>query len=257
MTVFVLFFVEIMAMRFATFGHDHDHDHADHAEQNLESASKVKEYHDEPSVSEVPTRAEEGRQSECPAGPYMPGDDHLGHSRDHETTRGGKTFDPESYAARMTALFILEFGVIFHSVFIGLTLAVSGAEFTTLYIVLTFHQTFEGLALGSRLGSMEWPKSKKLVPYIVSTIDDKMHVMCLLSPQSVGIRHIHAKLPNASSSCRYILTSRERFNALAHSRTLSNSLANHFPPPIDGTRLRSLHPDCHRHRTWRENFIRT
>lgn len=120
-----------MAMRYAKFGHDHA-DHADPAEQILESTSKGKEYRD---VEDSPSREAEGRQSQCPAGPYMPGDDHLSHSRDHDTApsgRVGKTFDPESYAARMTALFILEFGVIFHSVFIGLTLAVSGAEFITL-----------------------------------------------------------------------------------------------------------------------------
>lgn len=52
--------------------------------------------------------------------------------------------------------------------FIGLTLAVAGAEFVTLYIVLTFHQTFEGLALGSRLGSIEWPESKRLTPYFMA-----------------------------------------------------------------------------------------
>lgn len=40
----------------------------------------------------------------------------------------------------MTAIFILEFGVIFHSIFIGLTLAVAGDEFITLYVVLVFHQ---------------------------------------------------------------------------------------------------------------------
>lgn len=161
MTVFLLFFVEIMAMRYARFGHDHGHNHPDPAEQVLESASKDNQYRDDLSISDLPARENEGRQSQCPAGPYMPGDDHLSHARDHEIALKGrprKTFDPESYEARMTALFILEFGVIFHSVFIGLTLAVSGAEFITLYIVLSFHQTFEGLALGSRLGSVSRSK---------------------------------------------------------------------------------------------------
>jgi zinc transporter 1/2/3 len=59
--------------------------------------------------------------------------------------------------------------VIFHSVFIGLTLAVAGEEFPTLYVVLVFHQTFEGLALGSRLASIEWPKSKRWTPYWLAT----------------------------------------------------------------------------------------
>lgn len=37
-----------------------------------------------------------------------------------------------------------------------------------LYIVLSFHQTFEGLALGSRLASIEWPQSKRWTPYLLA-----------------------------------------------------------------------------------------
>jgi solute carrier family 39 (zinc transporter), member 1/2/3 len=92
------------------------------------------------------------------------GEDHLAHGRDHVENDSYSAF-----AAQMTAIFILEFGVIFHSIFIGLTLAVAGEEFTVLYIVLVFHQTFEGLGLGSRLATAEWPKSKWFVPYILAT----------------------------------------------------------------------------------------
>lgn len=70
----------------------------------------------------------------------------------------------------MTAIFILEFGVVFHSIFVGLTLAVAGQEFKTLYVVLVFHQTFEGLGLGSRLAATPWPKSKRWTPYILALI---------------------------------------------------------------------------------------
>ena len=66
----------------------------------------------------------------------------------------------------MTAICILEFGVIFHSIFVGLTLAVAGEEFITLYIVLVFHQTFEGLGLGSRLAATPWPRTKRWTPYL-------------------------------------------------------------------------------------------
>lgn len=31
-----------------------------------------------------------------------------------------------------------------------------------------FHQTFEGLGLGSRLASIPWPKSKRWTPYILA-----------------------------------------------------------------------------------------
>lgn len=72
----------------------------------------------------------------------------------------------ESYAAQLTSIFILEFGIIFHSIFIGLTLAVSGEEFTTLYAVLVFHQAFEGLGLGSRLSSVPFPN--RWTPYAMA-----------------------------------------------------------------------------------------
>ncbi|KAH8549058.1 Zinc/iron permease [Umbelopsis sp. PMI_123] len=48
--------------------------------------------------------------------------------------------------------FILEIGITFHSVIIGIALGVSpGNEFTGLLIALCFHQFFEGFALGARL----------------------------------------------------------------------------------------------------------
>ncbi|CAG7994366.1 unnamed protein product [Penicillium nalgiovense] len=76
----------------------------------------------------------------------------------------------EGYMAQLTSIFILEFGIVFHSVFIGLTPAVSSEEFTTLYIVIVFHQTFEGLGLGSRLATPPWPQSKLLTPYILGLV---------------------------------------------------------------------------------------
>jgi zinc transporter 1/2/3 len=92
---------------------------------------------------------------------YPPGgEDHLGHQRDHLS-------DNDHFAAQMTALFILEFGVIFHSIFIGLTLAVAGSNFNVLYIVLAFHQTFEGLGLGSRLATADWPRKKEWLPWVL------------------------------------------------------------------------------------------
>ena len=94
---------------------------------------------------------------------YPPGgEDHLGHAREHSCDG-----DSTHFAAQMTALFILEFGVIFHSIFIGLTLAVTDSNFVVLYIVLTFHQTFEGLGLGSRLATAQWPKSKRWLPWVL------------------------------------------------------------------------------------------
>lgn len=151
MTIIVLFFVELMVMRFSRFGAGHVHDEEGHSHTQLENATPVDE---------------EVQQSKN----YMPGEDHLGHSREHHDADDDaekNTRAIEDYMAQLTSIFILEFGIIFHSVFIGLTLAVSGAEFTTLYIVLVFHQTFEGLGLGSRLALIPWPRSKRHTPYIL------------------------------------------------------------------------------------------
>ncbi|KAF2192320.1 low-affinity zinc ion transporter-like protein [Zopfia rhizophila CBS 207.26] len=158
MTIMAMFLLELMAMRYGNFGgHSHDHGH-EHGANGTSDDMSLK------SRNSTSTPAH---------GHHAPGEDHLGHSRHHtdntlvspDWVEGGVM--PESYAAQITAIFILEFGVIFHSIFIGLTLAVAGSEFITLYIVLVFHQTFEGLGLGARLATVPWPKPRRWTPYLL------------------------------------------------------------------------------------------
>ncbi|KAF9699063.1 hypothetical protein EKO04_003125 [Ascochyta lentis] len=164
MTAFVMFFLELMTMRYAKFGDGHDHDHGDsHSHSHSHSHS------DDHSLEDKRVPQEEA----APRPSHVRGEDHLGHQRDHVDNSTlspnweSQGIIPETYAAQLTAVFILEFGVIFHSIFVGLTLAVAGEEFTTLYIVLVFHQTFEGLGLGARLAEVPWPKSKRWTPYLL------------------------------------------------------------------------------------------
>lgn len=105
-----------------------------------------------------------------------------------------------SVYAKLTSLFILEFGVIFHSVLVGLTLALTGdEEFTILYIVLAFHQTFEGLGLGTRLAEMPWPKSKSYLPWALATIYG------LTTPVAIGAGlGVRAKLPVDSTKMKIV-----------------------------------------------------
>jgi len=50
---------------------------------------------------------------------------------------------------------LLEAGILFHSVFIGMALSVAtGTSFVVLLVAISFHQTFEGLALGSRIAAI-------------------------------------------------------------------------------------------------------
>jgi zinc transporter 1/2/3 len=52
----------------------------------------------------------------------------------------------------------LEAGIIFHSILIGITLVVAGDSFfITLFVVILFHQMFEGIALGTCIA--ELPKA--------------------------------------------------------------------------------------------------
>lgn len=64
-----------------------------------------------------------------------------------------------SGAVEVIGVFVLELGILFHSVIIGITLSTtewnSGAEsFFVLYPAIIFHQLFEGLGLGARLAFM-------------------------------------------------------------------------------------------------------
>lgn len=165
MTIFVMFFIELLASRYE-WNLDGGHSHGnDPSRDLLSSSAKTKVDEEQGSATELGVQPTKAAESHADPGythdiSYPPGgEDHLGHKRDHE--------DPDSFAAQMTALFILEFGVIFHSIFIGLTLAVAGEEFTVLYIVLVFHQTFEGLGLGTRLAVSRWPKGKEFMPYLM------------------------------------------------------------------------------------------
>lgn len=72
----------------------------------------------------------------------------------------------QSFRQQIAAFLILEFGVIFHSVIIGLNLGVVGSEFSTLYPVLVFHQSFEGLGIGARMSTIPFKKGSWL-PWIL------------------------------------------------------------------------------------------
>ncbi|EME83686.1 uncharacterized protein MYCFIDRAFT_46261 [Pseudocercospora fijiensis CIRAD86] len=63
---------------------------------------------------------------------------------------------------------LLECGILFHSVFIGMALAVAvGSEQVILLIAIAFHQTFEGLALGSRIAAVGW-EPRALQPWLMA-----------------------------------------------------------------------------------------
>lgn len=67
---------------------------------------------------------------------------------------------------------LLEAGILFHSIFIGMAVSVAtGTSFVVLLVAISFHQTFEGFALGSRIAS--------LIPDLFSPASTKPWLMCL------------------------------------------------------------------------------
>lgn len=72
----------------------------------------------------------------------------------------------EGFRKQISAFLILEFGVLFHSVIIGLTLSTAAwDEFKVLYPVIVFHQSFEGLGIGARLSAIPFPKRLSWMPW--------------------------------------------------------------------------------------------
>lgn len=68
---------------------------------------------------------------------------------------------PYEFKQQFAAFIILEAGIIFHSIIIGLNLgSCNEQDFKSLYVVLVFHQSFEGLGIGARLSAIPWPKDK-------------------------------------------------------------------------------------------------
>lgn len=176
LTLFLLFLLELLAFRLVdknladSAGHSHSH--------FGDSDVYVKKDHD----------SEEEDEAQKPA---LPSDNaeqfptHFSHAADHQDREALGTpmnnQEKEQYFGQLVAVFVLEFGVLFHSVFIGLTLAVSGEEFKTLYIVIVFHQLFEGLGLGARIAATTWPKNKRWTPWVMAT------AYALVTPIAIAI----------------------------------------------------------------------
>ncbi|KAH8591146.1 ZIP zinc transporter [Bisporella sp. PMI_857] len=53
---------------------------------------------------------------------------------------------------------LLEGGILFHSIFVGMTISITTDGFIILLIAILFHQFFEGLGLGSRIAAVPYPK---------------------------------------------------------------------------------------------------
>lgn len=164
MAIFILFFIELVTYRFATFGSLSGVSSQPAKLAVIENDTQTTAVHfshadDHVDTDNGPERSNTIRLSENQEFDYK--------STDLEKMTEDHAHS-ESVTAQMAAIFVLEFGIIFHSVFIGLSLAIAGDEFNTLYIVLVFHQGFEGLGLGSRLAATPWAPNKRWLPIVLA-----------------------------------------------------------------------------------------
>lgn len=158
MTVIVMFFIEMLAIRLSNADMD---EHGTTINTELDPAMEILAL----KKQKDPAANEQLSQTTDVEPGYAPGGEtHLAHGREHKEgdTYGGLT-------GQLLSIFILEFGVVFHSIFIGLTLGTTD-DLVVLLIVLVFHQMFEGLGLGSRLAVAPWPGNRAWIPYLLGFI---------------------------------------------------------------------------------------
>ncbi|ORY27748.1 putative low-affinity zinc ion transporter [Naematelia encephala] len=133
----------------ATDAHAHSHHHD--PPTSIDTSGPVHLHHGHPSHPHLFSEP----SSSIPITQNADPEKNLDASTDDESTINQLPSRSEA-SAQLVAVAVLEFGVVLHSVIIGLTLGTTD-DFTTLFIVIVFHQMFEGLGLGSRLAGLELP----------------------------------------------------------------------------------------------------
>ncbi|GAA5895393.1 hypothetical protein JCM6882_006239 [Rhodosporidiobolus microsporus] len=92
--------------------------------------------------------------------------------------------EENSLLTQSIGLFCLEFGIAFHSIIIGLTLAVAEDDsFKPLFVVLIFHQMFEGLGVGTRLAFLKLSPRYFWVPWAGGLL----YALCTPIGMAVGL----------------------------------------------------------------------
>ncbi|THV49747.1 hypothetical protein BGAL_0181g00200 [Botrytis galanthina] len=82
------------------------------------------------------------------------------HSPHDPETSSSPVSAEDSQKRQILQCLLLEAGILFHSIFIGMAISVAtGPPFVVFLVAIAFHQSFEGLALGSRIAAINFPSS--------------------------------------------------------------------------------------------------
>ncbi|KAF2431658.1 Zinc/iron permease, partial [Tothia fuscella] len=85
--------------------------------------------------------------------------------RKHQDSRPqNESHDRQRMDEEKLSVFIMEGGIIFHSILVGVLLAVTpDTELPTIFAVVLIHQLFEGIALGARIAPLENVANRKKI----------------------------------------------------------------------------------------------
>ncbi|KAI8985726.1 ZIP zinc/iron transport family [Trametes punicea] len=177
-SIFMIFITELVAFRWGTamlarigMVHDtHGHglaSHAAHGPETDQAAQAISRKQHGFNGSLIQEKNQDVESQHSDRGDDRP---HYPHTHSHGKQLNGDDAHPgdalaDSPAAQIIGIAVLEFGVLLHSVLIGLTLAVND-EFKILFVVIVFHQMFEGLGVGSRLAYMQLPTKYNWIPIL-------------------------------------------------------------------------------------------
>ncbi|GMK56870.1 hypothetical protein CspeluHIS016_0307100 [Cutaneotrichosporon spelunceum] len=160
--------------------HHHHHSHRRHdAPMDLEAQAGLKE-RDSDSSSTLPPKPDSDSSS-----PPKP---------DADAASLSPAPSQAEASAQLVAVAVLEFGVILHSIIIGLTLAVS-EDFLVLFVVIVFHQMFEGLGLGSRLAALHLSPQLSWARYAAALL----YAVCTPVGVAIGLGMRHSYNDNGSA----------------------------------------------------------
>ncbi|KAF2280503.1 Zinc/iron permease [Westerdykella ornata] len=101
--------------------------------------------------------------------------------------------DPMVLKKQSMQITLIEGGILFHSVFVGMTISITNEGFITLLVAIIFHQAFEGLGLGSRIAAVPYPKGS-WKPWILVTA---FGTTCPIG-QAIGLATRGAYDPNSA-----------------------------------------------------------
>ncbi|KAK7520287.1 ZIP zinc transporter-like protein [Phyllosticta citriasiana] len=135
--------------------YDKEDDHRDTASLDLDMEDPFTTTDSAGLLNGAPTHR---RSRDSPSASAGPSSHSAGDVAGNGGAATGRLSPSQQQSKALLQCLLLEAGILFHSVFIGMALSVStGPPFLILLLAISFHQTFEGLALGSRIASLSFP----------------------------------------------------------------------------------------------------